>query len=112
MTADLKSDNDQRKALAGLAALAVLSGLAIAWLDSRQGWDDTGISAGVILLTSGVFTAIRPAYPWLWALAVGSWIPILGIASSQNYGSLLALAVAFLGAYGAATVMKTIRLFR
>jgi hypothetical protein len=112
MTADLNSDKDQRKHLSRVAALAVLSGLAIAWLDSRQDWDDTGISAGVILLTSGSFTAIRPAYPWLWALAVGSWIPVFEITTSQNYGSLLALAVAFLGAYGAATVLKTIRLFR
>jgi hypothetical protein len=93
-------------------ALAILSGLVIAWLDSREGWDDTGISAGLLLLTCGIFTAVRPAYPWLWALAVGAWIPIVGIISSQNYGSLLALAVAFLGAYTAALAMRTIRLFR
>ena len=34
---------DGRKAMAGLLVLAVLAGLAITWLDSRQGWDDTGL---------------------------------------------------------------------
>ena len=97
---------------AGLLALAILAGLVITWIDSRQGWDDTGITAALILLASGGFTALRPARPWLWALAVGCWIPLWGIVTAANYGSLLALAVAFLGAYTAALVMKSIRLFR
>ena len=81
-------------------------------LTARQGWDDTGVTAGLILVASGIFAALRPARPWLWAVAVGGWIPLLGIASSGNYGSLLALAVSFLGAYSGALVVKTIRLFR
>jgi len=112
MTVDPKAMRDGRNAMAGLLVLAVLAGLAIAWLDSRQGWDDTGVTAGLILLTCGGFAALRPARPWLWAVAVGGWIPLLEIASSGNYGSLLALAVSFLGAYSGALVVKTIRLFR
>jgi len=112
MAVEPKTITAGRKAMAGLLVLAVLAGLAIAWLDSRQGWDDTGVTAGLILLTSGGFAAIRPARPWLWAVAVGGWTPLLGIASSGNYGSVLALAVSFLGAYSGALVVKTIRLFR
>ena len=112
MAVEPKTMTAGRKAMAGLLVLAVLSGLAITWLDNRQGWDDTGITAGLILLTSGGFAALRPARPWLWAVAVGGWIPLLGIASSENYGSLLALALSFLGAYSGALVVRTIRLFR
>jgi uncharacterized ion transporter superfamily protein YfcC len=45
-------------------------------------------------------------------LAIGLWIPLVGIVSSQNYESLVALAVAFLGAYSGALLAKVARLFR
>jgi hypothetical protein len=38
--------------------------------------------------------------PWLLALAVGMWIPLRGIIVTHNYGSILALIIAFVGAYG------------
>jgi uncharacterized ion transporter superfamily protein YfcC len=91
---------------------AVLVGLAIAWLDNQQGWDDTGVTAGLVLVAAGSFSALRPTYAWLWALAIGLWIPLVGIVSSQNYESLVALAVAFLGAYSGALLAKVARLFR
>ena len=105
-----------RRRLAGLSPplviLAVLAGLAIAWVDSRPGWDDTGITAGLVLVASAAFAALRPATPWLWALAVGAWIPVIGVLTTHNYGALLALAIAFLGAYACAMIRKTIDLIR
>lgn len=112
MTKEHTPYGNRRAAMAGLLVLATLTGLAITWLDSRAGWDDTGVTAGLILLASAAFTAIRPATPWLWALSVGGWIPLLGIVSSENYGSLLAFAVAFVGAYSAAMMVKVMRLVR
>ena len=82
-----------------LFVIALCLGLAIAYVDSRPNWDDTGITAGAILLSCGLLGAIAPKVPWLWALAVGLWIPLFGIVRAQNYGTLLALAVAFAGAY-------------
>ncbi len=82
-----------------LLPLAVCLGLLIAFVDSRPNWDDTGITALAIIFTSGVFGAIGPERPWLWALAVGAWIPIYEIPSTRNFGSLLALVMAFVGAY-------------
>src|SRR6185503_3469261 len=38
-----------------LFALAVLMGILIAFVDSRPTWDDTGITAGMMLLSSGLF---------------------------------------------------------
>jgi len=83
-----------------LAALA--AGFFIAWVDSRPNWDDTGITAGMIFLTAAFFGAIRPSRAFVWALAIGAWVPLFGIALRHNAGSLLALAVAFLGAYAGA----------
>lgn len=81
--------------------LAVGLGGLIAYVDSRPNWDDTGITAGLIFLVCFVCTVLFPQRPWLWALAVGVWVPIVAIMTSQNYGALLALAVAFTGAYAA-----------
>jgi hypothetical protein len=89
-----------------LFVVALGLGLAIAYVDSRPNWDDTGVTAAAILLTCGMLGALGPKQPWLWALAVGLWIPLLGIALSRNYGSLLALAVAFAGAYAGMALRK------
>src|SRR5215212_10959912 len=58
-----------------LVPLALSFGLAIAYVDSSPGWDDTGVSAAAVLGTSGLFGVLYPARPWLWALAVGFGSP-------------------------------------
>jgi hypothetical protein len=81
-----------------LLMFAVGCGSVIAYVDSRPNWDDTGITAMAILLTSGAFAFAAPNRWWLWAIAVGLWIPLVQIAQTQNYGSLLTLLVALVGA--------------
>jgi hypothetical protein len=78
--------------------LAILCGAAITYVDARPTWDDTGITAGAIFMTCGVFAFLSPSRWWVWALAIGLWIPALGILRTQNYAALLALAVAVFGA--------------
>jgi len=87
--------------------LALALGLAITYVDSSPGWDDTGVSAAAVLSTSGLFGVLYPARPWLWALLVGVWIPALGIVREFNYASLLALVFSFAGAYAGAVVRRT-----
>lgn len=82
-----------------LLVVALGLGLAITYVDSRPNWDDTGVTAAAILVSCGLLGALGPKQPWLWALAVGLWIPLFGIVRAQNFGSLLALAIAFAGAY-------------
>jgi len=79
--------------------LATITGLAIAWIDSRPNWDDTGISVMMVLLASTLFGYISPQKPWLTALAVSVWIPLASIAISNNFGALIALIPGFIGAY-------------
>jgi hypothetical protein len=98
----------RRGLFVGMLILAVSMGLIITWVDTRPSWDDSGISAGMVLLATALFGALFPARPWMWALAIGVWIPLVGILQNQNYGSLLALAIAFMGAYAGALVRKAL----
>ncbi len=82
-------------------AVALGAGLSIAYLDTRPHWDDAGITALAIFASCFLCGVVAPSRPWLLALAIGSWIPLYGIAASRNYASLLALFVAFAGAYAA-----------
>lgn len=95
-----------KDASAVLLVLAVAFGLLIAWVDSRPGWDDTGVTVGTVLLAAAFFAALKPRRPWLWALAVGVWVPIFEIVQGGSYGSLIALAVALIGAYLGAFARK------
>ena len=88
--------------------LAVGAGLAIALLDSRPGWDDTGITAVLLLLAAFASAALAGRRPWLWALLVGGWIPLFEIPGSGQPVALVALvfaAAGALGGYGLARVI-------
>lgn len=82
-----------------LLVLATLAGLFFVYVDSRPTWDDTGLEAAAILLTCGLLALIGFQRPWLLALLVGVWIPLYGIFVTKNTGSILALIIAFVGAY-------------
>ena len=88
--------------------LAVAGGLVIAWVDSRPTWDDAGITAGMLFLTAALFGALHPPRAPVWALAVGVWVPLAGIVLHHNFGSLLALGVAFFGAYAGALARRAL----
>ena len=85
-----------RSLIAG--ALAVIGGLAIANIDSRPGYDDTGVTAVLLISVAAIAAAIGGTRPWLWAVLVGAWTPIFEISSGGSTGSLLALAFAGAGA--------------
>jgi hypothetical protein len=95
-----------RERLLNFSALA--AGLIICWIDSRPGWDDTGVTAGLILVTTTFFGYKAPHRPWLRAFLVGIWIPLAGIFFTKNYSSLLALLIAIAGAYGGFLFRKII----
>ena len=76
-----------------------ITGLAIAWIDARPNWDDTGISVLMIFVTATIFGYFTSQKPWQTALTISIWIPLYGIASTQNWGSLLAFIPGFAGAY-------------
>lgn len=93
-----------RTLLLWIGALAV--GATIAWVDSRPGWDDDGITAGLLLLTSAGFGLAEPRQPWRWGLAVGAWIPVMQLLRSWQPMAFVILGIAMVGAYVGAAVRK------
>ena len=89
--------------------IALLLGMMIAYVDTRPNWDDTGITAGAIFLSAALFSALMPKRAWAWALAIGVWVPLLHIYYTGNYGSLIALIIAFVGAYSGYFTRKIFR---
>lgn len=89
------------------ALLSLVLGLAIAWIDARPNWDDTGISVLMVLTAAFLCGYLAAKKPWLIALLVSSWIPLLSILTTQNLGALLALIPGFIGAYAGYLIKKT-----
>src|SRR3954453_21120188 len=85
-----------------LMPIAVVFGALLGYVDTRPGWDDTGVSALAVVVCAGLLGALAPRRPWLWALLVGGWLPALNIVLHGNYGALLAMPFALVGAYGGA----------
>ena len=100
-----------------LLGVAITMGLAIAWVDSRPHWDDTGITAGSLLLSAGLLGLIGPRRPWLWALGIGMWVPawmplrIFAQTHAIVVDPLLAcvtLGIAMAGSYGGMALRRAI----
>ncbi len=89
-----------------LLALAIMMGLFIAFVDSRPTWDDTGITAGMMLLSSGLLTLLGYRRPWLIALAISLWTPLYETYLSRDFHfpgviflPVFVLFIALVGAY-------------
>jgi hypothetical protein len=84
--------------------LSILTGLLIAWIDSRPGWDDTGITAVMIVLAAALFGYLHPTKSWIWALTISGWIPLHAILLKGDFKMLLVTLFGFAGAYLGAAV--------
>src|SRR6185369_8116447 len=80
------------------AAIALVGGIGIALMDSRPGFDDTGITAVGLLLVAALAAALDGRRPLLWAVLAGAWIPLLEIPASRSSAPLAALVFAAIGA--------------
>jgi hypothetical protein len=85
------------------SALILCAGLAIAWVDTRPRWDDTGITAGALAIVAAMGSLARVP-PWLVAALVAG--PILVAELSGGTGVLLAIPFALAGAYAGAFVRR------
>jgi hypothetical protein len=82
-----------------LVGIAALAGLAIAYIDSRPAWDDTGVTAGALLISAFAVSLLAGHRPWLWGLLVGGWVPAVEFGIDRHPASFIALVFAFVGAY-------------
>lgn len=83
-------------------------GFMLAKMDSSRNWDDTGITVGLVLISSFLSAVIMPRFAWLWAIIIGGFIWAFNVVQSSNYGSFAALIFAFMGAYSAVLFKKLI----
>jgi hypothetical protein len=79
------------------------AGLAIAWMDTRSNWDDTGLTAGALLIAAAAGSLIGLP-PWLSALLAAG--PILLAELPHGTGVLLAVPFVLAGAFAAAFVRR------
>jgi hypothetical protein len=79
-------------------AIALAGGLVIGYVDSRPGWDDTGVTAVSLALVGGLGAIVAGRAPWAVALLGGVWVPLLELSSVGSGGPLTALAFSGIGA--------------
>lgn len=84
--------------VAALVLTAGLIGWGIGYMDTRPGWDDTGVTAGALLVFGAILGAAMPRFAWLSGLALGLPVLLMNVALDGNYGSALATIIALVGA--------------
>lgn len=78
--------------------LGVLSGSLIGFIDSRPGWDDTGITAAALFIVAAFLSSRRPEDAILIGLSVGVPVLVLNALQQHGPGAVLAVVIAMAGA--------------
>jgi hypothetical protein len=86
-----------------LVVIAVLMGAAIAFVDSRPSWDDTGITVFAMAGSAGLLGIVAPYRPWLWGVAIGAATAAVQVVHQPTFGSktacLAIIAIPVVGSY-------------
>jgi len=86
-------------------ALVVLAGLAIARMDTRSHWDDTGMTAAALAVAAGLGAAAG-VRPWLAAVLAG--LPLVVAEWSGSGTILLVFLFPLAGALGGWFLRRTL----
>ncbi|HEX7950046.1 MAG TPA: hypothetical protein VF494_06840 [Candidatus Limnocylindrales bacterium] len=86
------------RAVALLGAIAIAFGFVVAGVDSRPAWDDTGVTAGLLVVGAALAAALDGRRPWLWTLLVGAPLAIIEVPATGSAASLVGLLFAGIGA--------------
>jgi len=92
-----------------LLVVAFVAGLLIAFVDSRPTWDDTAITIAALLVSGGIIGLLVKRRPWLYALALGLWLPLWEGIASRNLSILIVLVFPFLGVYAGWIFAQVVR---
>ncbi len=92
-----------------LFAIALAAGFGIAFIDSRPTWDDTAITVAALLVCGGIIGLLLQRRPWLYALALGLWLPLWEGITSRNFTILVVLIFPFVGVYAGWALGKVLR---
>ena len=86
------------RAVVLLAVIAVAFGFVVAGIDSRPGWDDTGVTAGLLVIGAAIAAGLDGRRPWLWTLLVGAPLAIIEVPATGSAAALVGLVFAGVGA--------------
>ena len=89
--------------------LALAAGLAIGWIDSRPGWNDTGVTAGLIFISSFIIGLLSNKNAWLLALIIGLCVTSFNYILHNNLESAISFVIAFAGVYSGVFVKYIVR---
>ncbi len=67
--------------------------------DSLPAWDDAGITALALFASAVLIGFFAKRRPWLFGLAIGTWLPLRGIIRAHDLRFLLVLLIPLVGAY-------------
>lgn len=81
---------------AALALFAVAAGCLIAAMDTRPGWDDTGVTAGALFLVSALASGLGVRW-WLAPVLVAGPL-IIAEFGGLGWGALLIVGISLAGA--------------
>lgn len=89
--------------------LSLAAGLIIGWIDTSPGWDDTGITIVLILISSFTIGFFANKNHWLLALIIGICVTFLNYIASSKLDSAISLLFAFAGVYSGAGLRYLIK---
>ncbi len=92
-----------------LFVAAAAAGLLIAFVDSRPTWDDTAITVAALVVCGGIIGLLVKRRAWLFALALGLWLPLWEGIASRNFTILVTLVFPFVGVYAGWALGQVLR---
>ena len=79
--------------------VAILGGIFIGWIDTSPRWDDTALTVFSLMLISAAGTFIARRKPWLIAILVALWVPLMNVIKYGHWASVFAFLPSLLSAY-------------
>ena len=79
--------------------VAISGGIFIGRIDTSPRWDDTPLTVFSLMLVSAAATFIARRKPWLIAILVAVWVPLLNVVKYGNWASTFAFLPSLISAY-------------
>ena len=92
-----------------LIVIALLAGSIIGWVDTRPHWNDTGITIGLIFISSFILGLFAGRNAWILALIIGLCITSLNYLVSGRFDSAVSILISLAGVYGGVSLKYLIK---
>ena len=97
----------KRLRTAALVLFAIAAGCLIAAMDTRPGWDDTGVTAGALFVASGLASAL--GVPWWLAPVLVAGPLLVAEIRGLGWGALLVIGISLAGVRVGAAARAVLR---